>query len=135
MFGNRKKKAEKEFTVDINRVVTPMLDMTFQLLFYFIINFKPAIEEGQLDLSLPSQEVAASSSTIDDSDDKPDEYIVAINSVLPQGSTSPTVYDYESVNFIRFQSKSETVSFPQDNLYESLKQKIESLPKTDSHLF
>src|SRR4051812_236618 len=32
--------------------VTPMLDMTFQLLFFFIINFNPADQEGLLDMAL-----------------------------------------------------------------------------------
>lgn len=39
--------------------ITPMLDMTFQLLFFFIINFHPADLEGQLDLALPSEDVKA----------------------------------------------------------------------------
>ena len=34
--------------------ITPMLDMAFQLLFFFIMNFNPADLEGQLDMSLPS---------------------------------------------------------------------------------
>jgi biopolymer transport protein ExbD len=37
--------------------ITPMLDMTFQLLFFFIMNFNPADLEGQMDMSLPSEEV------------------------------------------------------------------------------
>jgi biopolymer transport protein ExbD len=36
--------------------ITPMLDMTFQLLFFFIVNFHPADLEGQMDLSLPARE-------------------------------------------------------------------------------
>jgi biopolymer transport protein ExbD len=39
--------------------ITPMLDMTFQLLFFFIINFHPADLEGQMDMALPSEEVKA----------------------------------------------------------------------------
>ncbi|MFM7149559.1 MAG: ExbD/TolR family protein [Gemmataceae bacterium] len=39
--------------------ITPMLDMTFQLLFFFIINFHPADLEGQLDMALPSEEIKA----------------------------------------------------------------------------
>jgi biopolymer transport protein ExbD len=35
--------------------VTPMLDMTFQLLFFFIVNFHPADLEGQVDASLPGK--------------------------------------------------------------------------------
>jgi biopolymer transport protein ExbD len=34
--------------------ITPMLDMTFQLLFFFIVNFHPADLEGQMDVSLPA---------------------------------------------------------------------------------
>jgi biopolymer transport protein ExbD len=37
--------------------ITPMLDMTFQLLFFFIINFHPADLEGQLKMALPAEEV------------------------------------------------------------------------------
>ena len=37
--------------------ITPMLDMTFQLLFFFIMNFNPADLEGQMDMSLPSEDV------------------------------------------------------------------------------
>lgn len=36
--------------------VTPMLDMAFQLLAFFIITFKPAPTEGQLALALPKEE-------------------------------------------------------------------------------
>lgn len=39
--------------------ITPMLDMTFQLLFFFIMNFNPADLEGQMDMSLPSEEIKA----------------------------------------------------------------------------
>jgi len=36
--------------------ITPMLDMTFQLLFFFIMNFNPRPREGVLDMALPSNE-------------------------------------------------------------------------------
>jgi biopolymer transport protein ExbD len=40
--------------------VTPMLDMTFQLMFFFLTTFNPpSAAEGQLDLSLPSKSDAA----------------------------------------------------------------------------
>ncbi len=35
--------------------ITPMLDMAFQLLFFFIMTFNPSDLEGQMDLSLPSE--------------------------------------------------------------------------------
>jgi biopolymer transport protein ExbD len=34
--------------------ITPMLDMTFQLLFFFIMSFNPSPIEGQMDMSLPA---------------------------------------------------------------------------------
>ncbi|MFO0881460.1 MAG: biopolymer transporter ExbD [Gemmataceae bacterium] len=39
--------------------ITPMLDMTFQLLFFFVINFNPADLEGQMSMALPSEDVKA----------------------------------------------------------------------------
>jgi biopolymer transport protein ExbD len=33
--------------------ITPMLDMTFQLQFFFIINFHPADREGEMNMALP----------------------------------------------------------------------------------
>jgi biopolymer transport protein ExbD len=50
---HKKPEAGSEVTLPI----TPMLDMTFQLLFFFIINFHPADLEGQLDMALPSEDV------------------------------------------------------------------------------
>src|SRR3954452_19601437 len=37
--------------------ITPMLDMTFQLLFFFIVNFRPmpSTIEGQLEMALPTE--------------------------------------------------------------------------------
>jgi biopolymer transport protein ExbD len=41
--------------------ITPMLDMTFQLLFFFIVNFKatPTLQEGQLEMALPSEQATS----------------------------------------------------------------------------
>jgi len=40
----------------ISLPITPMLDMTFQLLFFFVMNFNPADLEGQMDMALPAVE-------------------------------------------------------------------------------
>jgi biopolymer transport protein ExbD len=42
-------------SLEVNLPITPMLDMAFQLLFFFIMNFNPADLEGQLDMSLPTE--------------------------------------------------------------------------------
>lgn len=40
--------------------ITPMLDMTFQLIFFFLVTFKPSsVREGQMTLSLPAKSDAA----------------------------------------------------------------------------
>jgi biopolymer transport protein ExbD len=38
--------------VGLAAVVTPLLDMTFQLLFFFFLNVQPVAQEGQVDVSL-----------------------------------------------------------------------------------
>jgi biopolymer transport protein ExbD len=59
----KRKRAEGESRgVEVSRVVTPMLDMVFQLLFFFIVAYDPGRVEGQLDLALPldkAQQTAA----------------------------------------------------------------------------
>lgn len=40
--------------VEVELPVTPMLDMTFQLLIFFILTFRPQAMEGQVSFSLPS---------------------------------------------------------------------------------
>jgi len=52
--------------------ITPMLDMTFQLLFFFIVNFSPADREGQIDVALPTDRVAAGGVIVEPPDDEPD---------------------------------------------------------------
>jgi len=52
------KKGSAPAKIDIP--ITAMLDMSFQLLFFFIINYKPAHLEGQMDMALPAKVEAAS---------------------------------------------------------------------------
>jgi biopolymer transport protein ExbD len=41
--------------VNLNSVIVPMLDMTFQILFFLILSFRAAdVEEGKVDFSLPA---------------------------------------------------------------------------------
>ena len=56
MSRHRKKKDKAEVEVQI----TPMLDMAFQLLTFFILTYRPAPVEGQFSLNLlPAQPVAS----------------------------------------------------------------------------
>jgi biopolymer transport protein ExbD len=80
MFG-KKKMEVKEVEVDLNRVVTPMLDMTFQILFFLIMNFHLPSPEGQVDLMLPKTDEAgkpqmAAEDKLDET--KTDEYLLRL---------------------------------------------------------
>jgi biopolymer transport protein ExbD len=56
MFGVRhKKRGDGGQEVNLAMMVTPMLDMTFQLLAFFIITFKPTPLEGQMSLMLAAE--------------------------------------------------------------------------------
>ncbi len=54
MSGNRKKTDPPQ---DIALPITPMLDMAFQLLMFFIFTYNPSALEGQMDLALPAKQV------------------------------------------------------------------------------
>jgi biopolymer transport protein ExbD len=53
MTTRRKPDAE----IEPNLPVTPMLDMAFQLLAFFVMTYHPSDLEGQMDLSLPSENI------------------------------------------------------------------------------
>jgi biopolymer transport protein ExbD len=58
--------------------ITAMLDMSFQLLFFFILNYKPSALEGQMDMALPAKLEAASKEKENPNpvpSDKPDDDI------------------------------------------------------------
>ena len=79
---------------EITLPITPMLDMSFQLLFFFISTFKlPTGQEGTLDLSLPSQATAMANDpakvnpTTPSQDDKPDlKTVITLEVQKPIGS-------------------------------------------------
>jgi biopolymer transport protein ExbD len=52
-----------------NLPVTPMLDMAFQLLAFFVMTYHPSDLEGQMELSLPSEAISQAQ---DKEDIKPD---------------------------------------------------------------
>lgn len=48
---------------EVTLPITPMLDMTFQLMFFFLATFNPSsVKEGQMTLSLPAKSDAAAKS-------------------------------------------------------------------------
>ena len=56
-----------------NLPITPMLDMAFQLLAFFVMTYHPSDLEGQMDLSLPSEAITRAEKKEDiDPNAKPD---------------------------------------------------------------
>jgi biopolymer transport protein ExbD len=79
MLSHHRKRQGTDF-VEPDLPITPMLDMSFQLLAFFIMTFKPADTEGQIALTLPKEEggpPSAIPSPIDDN--KPKHYIVRVD--------------------------------------------------------
>ncbi len=60
--------------------ITPMLDMSFQLMAFFILSFRPAPTEGQIALALPEQKGGPSTSipVIADDLEKADEVVAIV---------------------------------------------------------
>jgi biopolymer transport protein ExbD len=74
-----KRKRQGTDHVDPDLPITPMLDMSFQLLAFFIMTFKPAPTEGQIALTLPKEEGGPSTAIPSPTDEnKPKHYIVRV---------------------------------------------------------
>jgi biopolymer transport protein ExbD len=79
MLSHKRKRQGTDF-VEPDLPITPMLDMSFQLLAFFIMTFKPAPTEGQIALTLPKEEGQANATSIPSPTDenKPKHYIVRV---------------------------------------------------------
>jgi len=66
--------------VDVTLPITPMLDMSFQLLSFFILTFHPMPTEGQLSLNLPKIDASekAEKDPVPPEEDKKDEYVITV---------------------------------------------------------
>ena len=67
--------------VEADLPITPMLDMSFQLLAFFIMTFKPSPTEGQLAMSLPPANDGGPSSATPDFDplkEKPMKWVARV---------------------------------------------------------
>ncbi|HSQ58129.1 MAG TPA: biopolymer transporter ExbD [Gemmata sp.] len=75
----RRRRNATEF-VDPDLPITPMLDMSFQLLSFFIITFKPAPTEGQIAMSLPPVQEGGAAATLapDLTSEKPMKYLARV---------------------------------------------------------
>ena len=76
----RKRRRTEEPPVDVTLPITPMLDMSFQLLSFFILTFRPMPTEGQLAVNLPKVDASAQveSDPVTPDENKKDEYTVTL---------------------------------------------------------
>lgn len=110
---SRKHKPGTDF-VEPDLPITPMLDMSFQLLAFFILTFNPAPTEGQIALSLPAAEGGGSSTVSLIDPDKPLHYVVVVSaadngtieklSVREEGGANPTSRDIPA-SMVSFQKE------------------------------
>jgi biopolymer transport protein ExbD len=55
----RRRPSEPPTEVNLGVIITPMLDTCFQLLFFFIVMYRPHVLEGQMMMSLPIKDQEA----------------------------------------------------------------------------
>lgn len=74
----KKRHRESAHFVEPDLPITPMLDMSFQLLAFFVFTFDPAPIEGQIAMSLPKDEGGPSPIAPSAMEDKPEAFIVRV---------------------------------------------------------
>lgn len=76
---SRRRRFREEAPVDVTVPITPMLDMSFQLLAFFILTFRPMPSEGQLAVNLPKVDAAEQTDVPPQiPEDKKDEYTITV---------------------------------------------------------
>ena len=75
MAGKHKQSAD---FVEPDLPITPMLDMSFQLMAFFIFTFRPTPTEGQIAMSLPKQEGGEATAIPSPTDEKPEAFVVRV---------------------------------------------------------
>jgi biopolymer transport protein ExbD len=114
--------------------ITPMLDMTFQLLFFFIINFKPMPPEGVIATALPSEKVTQNikekgpekkEQTDTKEPDFPSDLTVKVRTQLQSG-------DISHLAVLNNEGKEESVGSTLDALEAFLVKKRETLANKDA---
>jgi biopolymer transport protein ExbD len=94
-----KRGIEAAVDVDINKVITPMLDMAFQIFAFFIVIYHPSQLEGQMLLNLPDSAQAKAAKPEDARPDKsmagelelPAEITVVARTKRPDGSQDGSI--------------------------------------------
>lgn len=93
-----KKKKHAEDFVEPDLPITPMLDMSFQLMAFFIFTFRPTPTEGQISMVLPTNEGSKNSQAIPDpTDEKPELFVVRVEAAENGTISRMTIAEKDSV--------------------------------------
>jgi len=122
------KRKRPEAPSEVTLPISPMLDMAFQLMFFFIVNFNPTDLEGQVDLSLPSEAEKAAhkreeqdpTSKADKDMDFPSDLTVKVRTQLQGG-------DISNIAVLNNEGKEEPVGGNLESLEAFLVKKRETL--------
>lgn len=108
---HRKGRAKDVAFVEPDLPITPMLDMSFQLLAFFLTTFNPSPTEGHLDMALPAQ-TGGGAGTPDAFLDEQDELVVQVASdagggilsiaVVPKGAAEPVKLGNDSAKLFEY---------------------------------
>lgn len=140
MSGNKHDDQSDDKEVNLGIIITPMLDMAFQLLAFFVMTYHPSALEGHIDGKLLPPEKAAVKSTVPAPADpsamsanpEPDikEYVrVAIKSVNPGQQVGDKVEGQPTQILVQtpIMNAPETVADTDDTLESGLKKLHERL--------
>lgn len=114
------RKRKEEPPVDIQVPITPMLDMSFQLLSFFLLTFRPMPTEGQLSINLPKLDAATDPSVPPpEMSDQQDQYTIYVHSsaggtVALMGLKGPTVNLEDIKDFQSLYSQLKAIPKPAD---------------------
>jgi biopolymer transport protein ExbD len=119
MFGIKKRKGE--VPIDVELPITPMLDMSFQLMAFFIFTFRPMAQEGQLSMYLPKEDVAQTDVVPELPDEsQQDEYKVVATSAQGQLATLS----------LQTPTGTTTIEGDKDTKIEGLEQNLKRIART-----
>jgi biopolymer transport protein ExbD len=145
-----RREKDPQLETDLGRVIVPMLDMSFQLLFFFVAIFNPGKAEGKMALNLPATGQAKAKDlqnvdpkTISDANlEVPSDFVVVVSS--HEDSFGVSIKDADKadkvgeVRGITPQNRREEIGKLLDTLREKLaerykaKQEKEGLKVTDN---
>jgi biopolymer transport protein ExbD len=133
--ARKRRKRDQQITVALGAMVTPFLDMTFQLLFFFVATFNPRPTEGQLAINLPKVDATDSPPPLEPlpPDDKKDEYTITVyagsgGDVALLGLKGPTVNAENIKTFADLFNQLKAITKPAGKGAEGVSITIESSP-------